>query len=163
MGAVTLGSYEAFSTDNASNISTTTTLAEALSILDERIYEEESAREIEFARFDQATPGTGTTTTFVSSISKQNNSFIYTTKDITAASTSAPGIVQLSNTVGNDETKALTPKGVTTATFAYTNYTVDDPTAPAITSTDEQKTIAELSAELAAVKEELLKLKHNLT
>ena len=164
LGAIELGSYTAPTGGNG--ITTTSTLASALSTLDARIYAEEQARTNAIDGLDLGTVTNNTTdktTTFVSAIGETNGIVTYTTKAITAASTSTAGIVQLSSTVDNDETKALTPKGVTTATFAYTNYTVDDPTAPAITSTDEQKTIAELSAELAAVKEELLKLKHNLT
>lgn len=181
LGAITLGSYTAPTGGNG--ITTTSTLASALSTLDARIYAEEQARANAISAETQARTnainaldlGTVTnnttekTTTFVSAITETNGVVAYTTKAITAASTSTAGIVQLNDNVNSTSTaQAATANAVkkvndTISSIAYTNYTVADPTAPAITSANETKTIAQLSAELAALKQEFLKLKYNLT
>lgn len=164
LGAIELGSYTAPTGGNG--ITTSSTLASALSTLDARIYAEEQARTNAINGLDLGTVTNNTTdktTTFVSAIGEANGIVTYTTKAITSASTSTAGIVQLSSTLSDNETTALTPKAVNTATFAYTNYTVSDPATPVITNEATSKTIAELSAEIASLKQEILKLKYNIT
>ena len=171
LGAITLGSYTAPTGGNG--ITTTSTLASALSTLDARIYAEEQARTNAISSaIDGLDLGTVTnnttdkTTTFVSAIGETNGVVTYTTKVITAASTTAAGIVQLNDTItSTSTTQAATANAVRQLNnVAYTNYEVDDPTTPtALVSTATQKTIAELSAEISALKAEILKLKYGIS
>ena len=167
LGAITLGSYTAPTGGNG--ITTTSTLASALSTLDARIYAEEQARTNAIDGLDLGTVTNNTTdktTTFVSEIGETNGIVTYTTKAITAASTTAAGIVQLNDTItSTSTTQAATANAVRQLNnVAYTNYEVDDPTTPtALVSTATQKTIAELSAEISALKAEILKLKYGIS
>ena len=127
LGAIKLGNYTAPTTlptgSIASNIDVNTSLADALSTLDLRIINEENNRATALANaIDALDLGvvtnntTDKTTTFVSSINEENGIVTYTTKGITAASTSEPGIVQLNDTINSTDTdKAATANAVKTA------------------------------------------------
>lgn len=121
LGAIPLGSYVAPTGGNG--IDTSSTLANALSTLDARIYAEEQARAVALTNainaLDLGTVTNNTTdktTTFVSSINEVDGVVTYTTQGITAASTSDPGIVQLNDTINSTDTdKAATANAVKTA------------------------------------------------
>lgn len=141
LGAIPLGSYVAPTGGNG--IDTSSTLADALSTLDARIYVEEQARATALTNaisaLDLGTVTNNTTdktTTFVSSINEVDGIVTYTTQGITAASTSSPGIVQLNDTINSTDTdKAATANAVKTAyDLAATKVTAHTPFAQAVTA-----------------------------
>jgi hypothetical protein len=116
LGAIKLGSYTPPTGGNG--ISTTSTLADALSTLEARIYAEETARTGAITNLtvsDPAVIDNATATQFIATISQSNGVINATKANLPVANISndTAGIVSLSNAIDQDDaTKAATSKAV---------------------------------------------------